>query len=103
MLPEQLPLVEHPWSRSRETLPPIAIQDQLVVPPLILPVLPNVLTCLEDLLSSFQASMELGHIGLRKPKYLAHELFLVCVLLGQRCHRFSTLTRNISLKRTHVA
>ena len=78
MLPEQQPLVEHPWSRSRETLPPIAMQNLLVVPPLILP---TVLTWIEDLLCSFQASMELGHTGLRRPKILVHELFLVCVLL----------------------
>ena len=78
MLPEPQPLVDHPWSHSRETLPPIAIQNQLVVPPLFLPI---VLTCLEDLLCSFQASMELGHTGLRQPKFLVHELYLVCVLL----------------------
>ena len=77
-LPEQQPLVEHPWSHSRETLFPIAMKNLLVVPPLSLP---KLLTCLADLLCSFQASMELGHTGLRQPKFLVHELFLVCVLL----------------------
>ena len=78
MLPEQQLLVEHLWSHSRETLPPIAIQNQFVVPPLNLLI---VLTCLEDLLCSFQASTELDHTGLRQPKFLVHELYLVCVLL----------------------